>query len=131
MMPYLGSQLHCTLYTFIVLGIVIYSMVLFSIVLSFFCVLIFYCFNKRISVSPESRIVYDFSSRRVEKYFTSKCSEFPKLAISGGYKCSTPRETYFLLPVHSRDNIAFHTLKYFKGGSPQFTTLAFGSATIC
>ena len=34
-----------------------YSMVLFSIVLSFFCVLIFYCFNKRISVSPKPGMV--------------------------------------------------------------------------
>ena len=33
-------------------------MVLFSIVLSFFCVLIFYCFNKRISVSPKPGMVY-------------------------------------------------------------------------
>ena len=33
-------------------------MILFSIVLSFFCVLIFYCFNKRISVFPKSRMVY-------------------------------------------------------------------------
>ena len=33
-------------------------MVLFSIVLSFFCVLIFYCFNKRITVFPKSRMVY-------------------------------------------------------------------------
>ena len=54
-MPDLGSQLHCTLYTFIVLGKIMYCnifMVLFSIVLSFFCVLVFYRFNKRISVSP-------------------------------------------------------------------------------
>ena len=40
------------------LCILIYSMVLFSIVLSFFCVLIFYCFNKRISVSPKPGMVY-------------------------------------------------------------------------
>ena len=56
MMPDVGNQLHCTLYTFIALGKImysnIYSMVLFSIVLSFFSVLIFYCFNKRIRVSP-------------------------------------------------------------------------------
>ena len=61
MMPDLGSQLHCTLYTFIVLGKImylIYSKVLFSIVLSFFCVLIFHCFNKRISVSPKPGMVY-------------------------------------------------------------------------
>ena len=35
-----------------------YSMVLFSIVLSFFCVLIFYFFNKRLSVSPKPGMVY-------------------------------------------------------------------------
>ena len=62
MMPDLGSQLHCTLYTFIVLGKIrysnIYSMVLFSILLSFFCVLISYCFNKKISVSPKPGLVY-------------------------------------------------------------------------
>ena len=61
MMPDLGSQLHCTLYTFIVLGkimySIIYSMILFSIVLSFFFVVIFNCFNKRISVFPKSRMV--------------------------------------------------------------------------
>ena len=33
-------------------------MVLFSIVLPFFCVLIFYCFNKRTSVSPKPGMVY-------------------------------------------------------------------------
>ena len=50
---------HCTPSLFVVkLCILIYSMVLFSIVLSFFCVLIFYCFNKRISVSPKPGMVY-------------------------------------------------------------------------
>ena len=33
-------------------------MVLFSIVLSFFCILIFYCFKKRISVSPKPGMVH-------------------------------------------------------------------------
>ena len=52
-MPDLGSQLHCTLYTSIVLGKSMhynYSTVLYSIVLSFFCVLILHCFNKGITV---------------------------------------------------------------------------------
>ena len=53
-----ASDIHCTpsLY-YVKLCILIYSMVLFSIVLSFFCVLIFYCFNKRISVSPKPGMV--------------------------------------------------------------------------
>ena len=61
MMPDLGSQLHCTLYTFIVLGKIMYSNIFYgivSIVLWFFCVLVFYCFNKRISVSPKPGMVY-------------------------------------------------------------------------
>ena len=51
-------MVHCTPSLFVVkLCILIYSMVLFSIVLSLFCVLIFYCFNKRISVSPKPGMV--------------------------------------------------------------------------
>ena len=41
-------------------------MVLFSIVLSFFCVLIFYCFNKRISVSPKPGMVYNVFKKVME-----------------------------------------------------------------
>ena len=58
MMPDLGSQLHCTLYTFIVLGKIIYSNIFYgivSIVLSLFCVVICYCFNK--SVTPKSSMI--------------------------------------------------------------------------
>ena len=36
MMPDLGSQLHCTLYTFIVLGKIMYSNILYGIV--FYCI---------------------------------------------------------------------------------------------
>ena len=46
-------------------------MVLFSIVLSFFCVLIFYCFNKRISVSPKPGMVYHTDRPLAEQIFAS------------------------------------------------------------
>ena len=60
MMPDLGSQLHCTLYTFIVLGKIMYSNIFYDIVFYFIVVLLcsdFYCFNKRISVFPKLRMV--------------------------------------------------------------------------
>ena len=59
MMPDLGNQLHGTLYTFIVLGKIMYSNIFYDIV--FYCIvvlLIFYCFKKRISVSPKPGMVY-------------------------------------------------------------------------
>ena len=65
MMPDLGSQHHCTLYTFIVLGKVMYSHIFYDIV--FYCIVvplcsnILYCFNKRISVSPKPGMVCLFS----------------------------------------------------------------------
>ena len=49
MIPNLLSQLHCTLYTFVVLGKIMYSNIFYGIV--------FYCFNKRISVSPKLGMV--------------------------------------------------------------------------
>ena len=59
MMPDLGSQLHCTLYT-IVLAKIMYSNIFYDIVFYCFVVLLcsdFYCFNKRISVFPKLRMV--------------------------------------------------------------------------
>ena len=60
MMPDFRESAPTYLYTFIVLGKIMYSNILygiFSIVLSFFCVLTFYCLNKRISVSPKPGMV--------------------------------------------------------------------------
>ena len=41
MMPDLGSQLHCTLYTFIVLGKIMYSNIFYGIV--FYCIVVLLC----------------------------------------------------------------------------------------
>ena len=43
MMPDLGSQFHCTLYTFIVLGKIIYSNIFYGIV--FYCIVVLLCSN--------------------------------------------------------------------------------------
>ena len=43
MMPDLGSQLHCTLYTFIVLGKIMYSNIFCGIV--FYCIVVLLCSN--------------------------------------------------------------------------------------
>ena len=43
MMPDLGSQLHCTLYTFIVLGKIMYSNIFYDIV--FYCIVVLLCSN--------------------------------------------------------------------------------------
>ena len=43
MMPDLGSQLHCTLYTFIVLGKIMYSNIFYGIVL--YCIAVLLCSN--------------------------------------------------------------------------------------
>ena len=43
MMPDLGSQLHCTLYTFIVLGKIMYSNIFYGIV--FYCIVVLLCSN--------------------------------------------------------------------------------------
>ena len=63
MMPDLaGSQLHCTLYTFIVLGKIMYSNIFYGIV--FYCIVVLlcsniHCFNKKkTSVSPKPSMVY-------------------------------------------------------------------------
>ena len=42
-MPDLGSQLHCTLYTFIVLGKIVYSNIFYGIV--FYCIVVLLCSN--------------------------------------------------------------------------------------
>ena len=41
MMPDLGSQFHCTLYTFIVLGKIMYSNIFYGIV--FYCIVVLLC----------------------------------------------------------------------------------------
>ena len=43
MMPDLGSQLHCTLYTFIVLVKIMYSNIFYGIV--FYCIVVLLCSN--------------------------------------------------------------------------------------
>ena len=43
MMPDLGSQLHCTLYTFIVLGKIMYFNIFYGIV--FYCIVVLLCSN--------------------------------------------------------------------------------------
>ena len=43
MMPGLGSQLHCTLYTFIVCGQIMYSNIFYGIV--FYCIVVLLCSN--------------------------------------------------------------------------------------
>ena len=43
MMPDLGSQLHCTLYTFIVLGKIMYFNIFHGIV--FYCIVVLLCYD--------------------------------------------------------------------------------------
>ena len=90
-------------------------MVLFSIVLSFFCVLIFYCFNKRISVFPKSRMVYvplqsDIRSLQyfplLNGYLTARYMRITSLLISNSREYLQKKflEPNILTDLHEKKN---------------------------
>ena len=86
-------------------------MVLFSIVLSFFCVLIFYCFNKRISVSPKPGMVEDWQPALYGRVCVKK------LILILRYRCAESNSAYIesrgISPLPKKSSTRTESLFFF------------------